>query len=473
MDCVRMRCEMSERYLLIDSRIIATAKNAEIVVRPASKDTANPLFGEEKPWEQRFDNLYPNTLFDRAENLFKCWYSLFTVDAPSKGMPLENRQTEKYSERPRHGRREMGVCYATSKDGISWDKLELGVVEYEGTKKNNLVVRGPHGSGVFEDTHESDPTRRYKMLTSIPDKGMAVSFSSDGIHWSHETICPEINPYKVDGTHYNALWVEELGEYVGFTRLRNEREGGLESSKKLHSAWPLRQVGRTTSPDFVNWSEAAPVFEGESENLQIYSMPIFRHGSLYLGLPVIHNQETDRAWTELAWSPDTIEWHRVCPGSPLIPNGDLVGDYDWGCAYSAAYPILHNDEILFYYGGSNWLHFGWRDAYLCLARLRTDGYASYEQVSPREPGVIATVPMEASGQILRINADVSDIGTATVRLRAESDGSLIAESVPMRERATDAEVQWRDDFTLSSVAGKKVSIEFTINGARLFSFEIE
>lgn len=456
------------RKLVLDSRNISSAENARIAVWAARKDDANPLFGEEKPWEQRFDNLYPNVIFDSDERLYKCWYSAFIVDTPAIGMALAERQSSKYVEPPENTR-EMGVCYATSHDGITWEKPELGIVEYEGSTKNNIVLRGPHGSGVLKDREEKDSDRRYKMLTSVPGGGMGVSFSPDGIHWSSVTLCPDINPYRVDGTHYNALWVREQNQYVGFTRLRNEQHSDAERIKKLYGAWPLRQVGRTTSSDFVKWTEAKAVMEGIDENLQIYSMPIFRHGDVFLGLPVIHEQESDQAWTELAWSPDTIEWHRVAPGSPLIPNSDLVADYDWGCAYSPAYPIFLEDEIRLYYGGSNWLHFGWRDAFLCLARLRPDGFAGFEQVSPGAPGVVTTTPLVCEGELL-VSADVAAIGTLGITLLAESERRIIAESEPIHRSLTDGSVEWRDGFSADSVKGQKVRIEFSVNGARLFSY---
>lgn len=460
------------KKLALDTRVFLKAKNARLSVWPAIKDERNPLFGEEKPWEHRFDNLYPNVMYDEEEKIYKCWYSPFTVDAPAKGMPIGERQTVKYPEAPPRGKREMGVCYATSGDGIVWDKPELGIAEYDGNIKNNLVMRGPHGAGVIKDLGEEDPGKRYKMLTAVPGGGMGVSFSADGVRWSAVSPCPEINPYKVDGTHYNTLWVEELGEWVGFTRLRNKRDGGDERIKKLHGAWPLRQVGRTTSPDYLRWTESTAVLEGLDENLQIYSMPVFRYGSVYLGLPVIHNQETDRAWTELAYSPDTIEWHLVCPGSPLIANSDLVGDYDWGCAYSAAYPISLDNEIRLYYGGSNWLHFGWRDAFLCLARLRPDGFAGYEQISPDSAGVVITAPVLCTGNELRLSADVSGIGSVDVKLTDPSGETVLAESDPIGRTVTDAAVQWRDGFSIASASDEKVRIEFAINGARLYSFDL-
>lgn len=455
------------RYLVLDTRMIESSDNAKLVVSLAEKDPNNPLFGEDKPWERRFDNLYPNVIFDRQEQIYKCWYSPFIVDHSAKQMSLEERWGRKYD--PPRGR-EMGVCYATSTDGIVWDKPPLGLVEYGGSRENNLVYRGPHGAGILKDFRERDAAKRYKMLATTEELEMTVSFSPDGIHWGSLSPCPRINPYPVDGTHYNVLWLEETGEYVGFTRMRNKRKGGTKEVTELLGAWPPRQVGRTVSEDFLDWLQAEPILEGIDDNLQIYSMPVFRHGGLFLGLPVIHNQSTDRTWTELAWSADTVTWHRVCPGSPLISNSEEVGSYDWGCAYSSAGPVFLENEIRLYYGSSNGLHFGWRDGFFCLARLRPDGFAGYEQDSARKPAVITTVPAACRGGELRLSADVQSVGSVEVRLLDESDDRIIAQSKPVEETVTDGIVNWENGFSPASIGDRVVRKEFTIWGARLYSF---
>ena len=455
------------RYLVLDTRTIESRDNAKLVVSAAEKEPNNPLFGEDQPWERRFDNLYPNVIYDRREEIYKCWYSPFIVDHSAKGMPLEERWVREYD--PPKGR-EMGVCYATSADGIVWDKPQLGLVEYEGSKENNLVYRGPHGAGILNDFRERDAAKRYKMLASLEQLEMLVSFSPDGIHWDSLSPCPRINPYRVDGTHYNALWIEESGEYVGFTRMRNKREGGSKAVRELLGGWPPRQVGRTVSKDFLNWTQAEAILEGIDDNLQIYSMPVFRHGGLFLGLPVIHNQSTDRTWTELAWSADTVTWHRVCPGSPLIPNSEEVGSYDWGCAYSSAYPVFLENEIRLYYGSSNGLHFGWRDGFFCLARLRPDGFAGYEQDSARKPAVITTVPAACRGCELRLSADIQSVGSVGVRLLDVSDDRIIAESELVEETVTDGIVNWKNGFSPASISGRVIRKEFTIWGGKLYSY---
>ena len=362
----------------------------------------------------------------------------------------------------------MALCYATSRDGIAWDKPELGRVDYRGSRANNMVLRGPHGAGVLKDARETDPSRRYKMFTSLGEQELAVAFSADGIRWGRFLPCPTVNPYQVDGTHYHALWVEERGEYAGFTRLRDPRTTDAGAIGRIRGAWPPRQVGRTASAHFVNWVPANAVLEGSDDNLQIYSMPVFRHANLYLGLPAIHDQRSDRVWTELAWSPDTVAWHRVCPGSPLIANGGLVGSYDWGCAYAAACPVTLPDEIRLYYGAGNFQHTSWRDGYLCLATLRPDGFAYYEQVSGDRPATVVTVPLAWSGAPLRVTADVARIGSLGVSVLQPEASSVLAHGQVTRT-ATDGTVVWSDP-PAGALAGRAVRLRFTLNGARLYSF---
>ncbi|MGI9219488.1 MAG: hypothetical protein ACR2QS_00460, partial [Woeseiaceae bacterium] len=63
------------RHLLLDERIIEDVKNAELTLGTVKKHDANPLFGEDKSWERRFDNLYANIIYDEEDQLDKCWYS--------------------------------------------------------------------------------------------------------------------------------------------------------------------------------------------------------------------------------------------------------------------------------------------------------------------------------------------------------------------------------------------------------------
>ena len=140
-----------DRYLLLDSRIIDKLHNAELSVGKITKHPENPLFSEDKPWEKRFDNLYGNVIYDGKDEIYKLWYSPFIIDYSAKGMSLNKRKEKEYMA-PKD--REMAICYATSQNGIDWEKPNLGLVDFNGSTNNNIVWRGPHGAGIYKDPYE-------------------------------------------------------------------------------------------------------------------------------------------------------------------------------------------------------------------------------------------------------------------------------------------------------------------------------
>ena len=430
------------RFLLLDSRIVAHAENAQLVPGSVLKHKDNPLFVEDKPWEKRFDNLYGNVIFDQEEKIYKCWYSPFLVDHSAKGMTLEERDSKPY--KPPRGR-EMGICYATSKDGIHWEKPELGLIDYEGSKANNIVWRGPHGAGVFKDDSDTDPTRRYKMIF----KGLFTSHSADGITWSDRKKIKDIGKIAGD-THNNAFWDPRSKKYVGITRTKGDLG---------------REVTRIESSDFETWESNGIVMKGLKKSLQPYSMPVFLHGGVYLGLVAIHAQRpVDLVWTELAWSADSKKWHRIAPGKALIPCSENVLDYDYGCVYACADPVFLDNEIRLYYGGSDYHHYGWRNGSLCLATLRPDGFAGYEQKSSDQPAVVTTTAIHYDGQEIRITADIEKGGSIKVSLVDEKRND-VASAQTLTKTATDSPLKW--DKKMST---QNIRLQFEIHKATLYSF---
>jgi hypothetical protein len=455
-----------QRFLLLDSRIVASTENAKLVLGNVQKYEGNPIFEEDKPWEKRFDNLYANVIYDEEEEMYKCWYSPFIVDESAKGMTLQERKEKKY--RP-PWTREMAICYATSEDGITWVKPELGLVEFEGSTANNILWRGsgppskdkdelwagPHGSGIFKDLRERDFNRSYKAVTKFGK--LSVAFSPDGIHWDPPIACPEAD--SAGDTHNNALWAPTLGKYVLITREWGQTDSGR---------W-VRQVGRTSSHDFVMWERTEIVMEGLDPNHQTYAMPVFYHGGVYLGLVAIHDQEEDRVWTELTWSPDTKKWHRVLPGTPLIPNSDVEGEYDWGCAYPAAYPVFLEDEIRLYYGASDGLHTSWRNGFLSMATLRPDGFAGYTQDEAGNPATITTTPLSPTSGGLRITADTEQEGSVKVSVLDERN-EVLAESGLLNGNMSDAKIPWPDGFSFDDLGNTSIQIQVEIQNATVYSF---
>ncbi|MBN1554837.1 MAG: hypothetical protein JXA11_08825 [Phycisphaerae bacterium] len=441
------------KYLLLDDRNIASTDNARLFPGPVRKDSRNPLFGEEKPWEVRFDNLYPNVIFDPDDGLFKCWYNPFIVDESVQRTPPEKRGEAQYDQLlPR----EMAVCYAVSRDGLVWEKPELGLVEFEGSAANNIVMRPTHGAGVRNDPADPDPERRYKMFTSMEEKHdqLAVSFSRDGLRWSPYIPCPNIGSHG--DTHNTFFRDERAGTYVAFTR-----------------RWdPIgqRTVARTRSADFVHWTPASEVMRAlpDQPHRQTYELQGFNYAGVYLGFVMILDTRSDFVDCELAWSVDSVEWRRLCPGEALIPRGPK-GSYDHGCVYSSLEPIERDGELWLYYGGSDDTHMSWRKGCLCLARLRMDGFAGMTPADASRPGVVETTPLRLQSSRITVTADAKD-GSVRVELLDDSDVPC-AQSAPITADAADAPLTWKTGDIASRV-GRNVRLRFTLTNAALYSFRM-
>ena len=227
------------------------------------------------------------------------------------------------------------------------------------------------------------------------------------------------------------------------------------------------------SEDFINWKKCEIVLEGLNPRYQTYAMPVFFHGGIYLGLVAIHDQEDDLVWTELTWSPDTVKWNRVLPGTPLIPNSPgKEGEYDWGCVYAAANPVFLEDEIRLYYGGSDGHHNIWRNGFFCMASLRPDGFAGYTQTESGEPTTITTVPITFGNRTLQISADTESSGYVKIRV-LDKRNELLAESVSLNGSLSDRKVSWKDGLLLDQLGKKPVKIQFEFKNATIYSFSFD
>jgi len=441
------------KHLLLESDLIDRTSGVRLVLGDVRKDPHNPLFVEDKPWEPRFDNLYANVVFDEESGIYKCWYSPFTIDEATAKTPVEKREAVSYVQALKGRRREMGVCYAVSNDGIAWTKPELGIVAFNGSTKNNLVLRGPHGAGVMKDLRDPDPRRRYKMFCKGSETGaMSVVLSPDGLRWSEVRACPEMQ--AVGDTHNNCLRDARGNGWIGITRLWADGQ---------------RIVGRAESTGFAKWTKAVEVLRGDPDH-QTYAMPVFRYANVYLGLVMIFHTKEDLVDCELAWSRDTIRWERVCPGRPLIPRGPR-GSFDWGCIYGAAYPVVRDGEIRLYYGGSDGPHTAWRSGGFGLARLRPDGFAGMQTADSEKMGTVVTRAIECTGRQLRVSADVAAGGSLRAAVLG-AEGLGVDDCEPITTNVTDGLLRWRGGRDLTALRGQQVRLRFELRSCTLYSFSL-
>ncbi|CAN5777812.1 hypothetical protein BH11VER1_BH11VER1_22380 [soil metagenome] len=435
------------KHLMLDSRVILRSVNAQLVPGTVNKDSRNPLFQNDKPWENALNNLYPNVLWDEQEQIFKLWYKCVLAD---KDVIAKMEQPATIHE--------VGwyLLYATSKDGITWDKPALGLYKFNGDAATNIVARDTPNVGVFKDLHDSDASRRYKMIYDVGLGKPLVRFSADGIHWSDPMEALGAGARDGD-THNNAFWDERSGKYLWFTK------------KYLGE----RLVTRLESDDFIHWEPGGIVLRSsieEGRDHQVYCLPVFRYANVYLGYAMIYNVGAGRTVDcELAWSPDSKHWQRITPGIPLIPRGGK-GSYDSECIYAmSGPPLVQGNDLLIYYGGDHMPHLGWKRSCLpCVARLPLDHFAGLEQVDKTKPATLFSALFTVTGKPLQITADA---GEGMVRIAAiDESGASVDNALDVTGHVIDEPVKWRHEG-LTGWKGKRLHLQFELTGnARIYAF---
>jgi len=453
-----------QKQLFVDDFMIERLDGVEQVMHPAVKDPGNPILAPENPDEDMFLVGFGNVLYDQQERIYKMWYE---------------RWDSLWSYEDIH------VRYAESHDGLQWEQPDLGLVEYEGTRHNNIVLRGPaahrevSSGNVIKDLHDRDPARRYKLLTWSADeqgqRGVCVFFSPDGIHWAANPTNPVI-PYdpaarNIGDCHRALGWDEARGCYIGLLR-----PGGLP-----------RRIGRSESRDFVHWPLPETVIAPDDEDpatTQFYCMPTLLYEGVYMGMLYIlansggatpratDNAGPDTMETQLATSRDTIHWERRWR-TPFIPVGP-AGSFDCGMIL-AAHPIVSGDEIRIYYGGFNVLHSTPQPserAAIGLARVRLDGFVSVDGGSGS--GSLTTKAFQFKGTRLEVNADASR-GQVTVEVLDEGQRPLSgfghAQCAPIRGDSLRYEVRWGRDGQLAALQGRPIRLRFCLRDASLYAFQ--
>lgn len=462
-----------EKYLMLDRRLLnpQAMENLRMEVAQPVKDKANnPLFGQDRPWEVRIDNGYPNVLYDERAGLYRCYYTLFIEDEDSRLSDREERSRRNYIPRPD---RAPGLAYAESRDGIHWEKPALGKVLWHGSTQNNLIFAYAHGTGVMIDEHDADEGRRYKMVTKMDQPGkeayMAVSFSPDGLDWCEPIPWPEFNPPA--DSHNLPFWDEEKGCYALISRIWKDG---------------IRITTLSRCKDFLHWSEPEETLRGNGFENQIYAMPAFRWGNLYLGLAsMIHEgdrleENFDCVDLELTWAADPAKFDFVAPGQHLIERGAGKypdGEFDCRCLYASPPVMAPDGRMWVYYMGGNGCHTNWRESALGRAEWKPDKFAALAPRVPERESVLATCRLRVEGGRLELLADPvwAEAGSDCM-IRAEIstfwnqealEGFSYADSSVSRGEDGWWSIRFAGD--LARLKGQKVSLKIRMRGTKLWA----
>jgi hypothetical protein len=465
-----VQIERGTRQLFFDDAIFEETVNVTRSVHQPKKHPENPVLVREHPWEGYRVQVYGTVIFDPLENLFKAWY--MNIPKTAKEKITVNGET-----RPGHA---TLLSYATSKDGMKWDKPILNLVDFEGSTANNMIapdLYNPEGFSVLLEPDDPDSNKRYKAFywdhgfgpTIVYEgleiygegekDGMHVAFSPDGIHWTPY----EGNPVMDDGsdTGQVVLFDPKIEKYVAFGRFG---AGG-------------RKVARTESEDFIHWSAPELVLEPDEKdgpNTQFYGISVDLYEGVYIGILwmfYLEHTNVGRIDFQLCHSRDGKSWIRDPNRTVFLPNGP-EGAWDHGDMRGACRSVILKDRVLLYYAGSAADHGRGGELGIGmdigLATLRRDGWVSID--AGKEPGMILTRPFIHPGGSLHANLDSSK-GTIAARF-LDAGGKPFSGGYPSHPLSTDsldAPIEFRQSL-LQNLKGKRVRLQFKLEEARLYSF---
>jgi hypothetical protein len=471
-----IRIPANERQLFLDDYLIASTSGLRKTMHPPEKKGA--VVWPNRPWETSLQTRCA-PIWDERERIYKLW---MITSTSIEGV--------------------AGATYAESADGIHWTKPILGQYMYDGSLENNFINVGPGQlewpenamENVVHDPRDPDPSRRYKGFLGAYDRRPIVS--PDGIHWTR------LNVPKLPSADESNLCYDRLSE----TFVATLKTGGPHG--RSHAIW--------TSKDFEGWTDTTVVFSADDEdqrlaklniaarladpalsqpihnnpaeyNADIYNMGVFRYEGVYVGMPAVYHRTAtvptggDDGFhlIQLASSRDLRAWLRLGDRQPFIGPSPVGGArsgqgaaYDLTQLLPPSAPVVHGDELWFYYTGIKYRAVPENPdpdmGAVHLAVLRRDGFISLD--ADEAPGTLLSKPFSASGTALWVNVDA---GKGELNVDAlDGAGKLLATSKTIVGDKLRAVVEW-ESGDLAGLKGRTIRLRFTLRAASLYSLWME
>ncbi len=454
------------RQLFVDNFLVQSTTLSRTHHQPEYY-AGNPILTPDRPWERsrRGPIAMPFSdavVYDPAEGIFKMWY---LAAAPAS------------------------TCYATSRDGIHWDKPLLDVLP--GTNAVHTVKRD--SSSIFLDLEAKDPSERYKMIlwgVDIGEENLVTFLSADGIHWrgpitrlkgTGDRSTAFYNPFrKVWVFGIRAWWPQGVGRgrfYVETPQFTTPLEG-------------------LTQRPWIGADEKDEPYPGYGIPTQLYNHDAAPYESLMIGLFSIWHGDTRDAnpnkpermvkdfeagrpkinFVKIGYSRDGWHWYRP-DRRPFLNVSEKKGDWNWGNVQSAGGGcVIVGDKLYFYVSGRGGKGFPGCDDHdhgcsAGLAMLRRDGFASMD--ADTAGGELTTRPVMFKGKYLFVNVDCPGGKLAAEVIGPDgkaAGGFSLADCTPITADTTCRQITWKGGDDLSRFAGEPVRFRFRLAGGRLYAF---
>lgn len=456
-----------------------------------SAQRMGPLFQAERPWEKVADGAggVALTTIVKDGGMYRGWGAPFTTSGDPPG--------QKY------------FTYYESSDGLSWARPHLGIVDFMGSKNNNIVnITGTDGGTIFIDP-SAPAAERYKLIAEgaytgkvcdaylrrRPDAwdpklsrkrdgsatGLKGAVSADGLHWA---MFPEPMVMEVTDTQITAYYDEQLRKYVAYTRTW---EAGPRSSKVSldgRRTWGVarRSIGRSETSDYREFPLHHTILEPGPHLLP--SQVLYTNGKTtipgapdhHLLFPSVWDMAIDNTSVHLATSHDGKLWYFLSE-SPVFETGPS-GAFDGGVIFAHPNLVeLSDGRFVLPYTGYDVPH-----KYPRKLWKYAPGYAVWPKgrlvaLEAEEYGEFATVALMPPGRRLRINALTKRAGSIRVEV-AGFDGKPLPQRSFQEAKLLFGDLHWaplvwNGQEDLGYKDGTPIILRFQLDHAQIFGLEFD
>jgi hypothetical protein len=406
-----------------------------------------------------------------------------------------------------------GNCYFESTDGgVTWTRPKLGMVEFNGSKENNLG-----GPGSFRGSYDpsAPPEERFKSVSNeewtveefeksykqrrpwskmalevAPGRVQAVwgYTSPDGLTWkrTEEPLTVEC----CDGGQY-VFWDAKLKKYVMILRShmigpRAPKFGpqlkGNDAEEDYYKSTIRFAIGRSESENFREFPLSQTIIETANDMPPTDNWQFCLYTTIpgapdhHLMFPTRWQRADDSCVIDLYASHDGRIWNRAL--APVIDKSNW-GAWDGGAVWATNPGLIElaNGDWLLPYRGDLVTKAYPRGNMAQRFAVATWPKGRLMALEVQDKGSFATVAFIAPGTTLRINAVTASTGEIRVEA-ADFRGKPIAgrtfdDSIPINGDQHRRVVEWKTEKDLGVKAGDAVMLRFRVQQAKIYGLDFE